>query len=113
MKNIKSYLLLHCVLLLYSFVAIFSKFASEYPFLSFRFILYYGIAVSGLFVYAVLWQQVLKKLPLTVAFANKAIVVVWGMIWGNLIFQEAITIKKMIGVIVIFAGIYLVVTNDE
>lgn len=52
-------------------------------------------------------------MPLTVAYANKGITIVWGIIWGALLFKEAITIKTIIGGVIILIGIYLVVTNNE
>ena len=36
----------------------------------------------ALVVYAVGWQQVIKHLPLTTAYANKAVTVVWGILLG-------------------------------
>ena len=48
-----------------------------------------------LFVYAVLWQQVLKSIPLSIASANKAVTIFWGMWWGFLFFNEEISIKKI------------------
>ena len=86
--RIKSYILLHIVLLLYSMGGICSKLAAGQSFLSLKFILFYGILLLNLAVYALLWQQILKRLPLVTAYANKAITVIWGMLWGYLFFQE-------------------------
>ena len=33
-------------------------------------------------------EQILKHLPLTVAYANKPVSLIWGMIWGTFIFGE-------------------------
>ena len=63
--------------------------------------------LANLVVYAIGWQQILKRLPLTVAFANKAITVVWGIIWGAVFFQEAITPPMIVGAIIVMAGIVL------
>lgn len=52
-------------------------------------------------------------MPLTTAFANKAVTIIWGMLWGVLIFRESITPAMIIGSVVIIAGIWLVVTSDE
>ncbi|MEG1426997.1 MAG: EamA family transporter [Oscillospiraceae bacterium] len=112
-EKIKSYILLHSILLIYSFTGIFSKMASEKEFLSLEFILYYGLVLILLVVYALLWQQVLKRMPLTTAFANKSVVIVWGMIWGAIIFAEKITPYMVIGAAIIFLGVTLVVTADE
>ena len=48
------------------------------------------------------------------AFANKAITVVWGIIWGYLFFDEAITLKKLIGAALVMTGIVLYAkTGDD
>lgn len=111
--NVKAFVLLHVILLMYSFCSVFSKLASEQEFLSFFFILYYGIVLLLLGLYAILWQQVLKKMPLTTAFSNKAIVIVWGMMWGMFFFAEKITWNMILGSIIIFAGVILVVSDYE
>lgn len=96
---------LHVLLLFYSLSGIFSKNAAYQPFLSVLFILLYGGMLAVLFIYAIGWQQIIKRLPLTVAFANKAITVVWGMVWGVLFFGEQINIQMIIGAALVIAGI--------
>ena len=112
-STVKSYLLLYIALLLYSVNGIFSKLASKNQFPSVGFFFYYGLVLLILLIYAVLWQQVLKKMPLTTAFSNKSVTVVFGMLWGTLLFQEQITLQMLIGGAVIIFGIYLVVTDHE
>ena len=58
-------------------------------------------------IYAIAWQQIIKRLPLTFAYANKAIGVIWGMFWGLVAFGESITPKKIIGAVIVIAGIVL------
>lgn len=111
--GIKDYIFLHAILIMYSLGGVFSKSAAQHEFLSFGFILFYGLVLANLFVYAILWQQALKRLPLTTAFANKSITVVWGMLWGILFFREKISLFMIIGAAVIVFGIYLVVTDHE
>lgn len=106
-KTSRTFLLLHLLLALYSVSAIFSKTASAQEFMSFRFILFYGVVLLILFVYALGWQQMLKRLPLTVAFASKAVTVVWGIFWGWAVFHEAVTWGKVLGAAMIIAGIIL------
>lgn len=112
-KKIKYLIMLHILLVFYSFCGVFSKLASGYDPLSLQFILFYGTSIFILGVYAILWQQVLKYFSLTVAFMNKAITVIWGVIWGYLFFNENITIKMIIGAVVVLFGICLVVSSDE
>lgn len=113
MKQFKYIFILHLVLAAYAFLGIASKLASMEAFLSTKFIMYYAVVLFTLFGYAIVWQQLLKKLPLVTAYANKAVTVVWGIIWGRVFFQEAITINKIIGAVIIIAGVYLVVRADS
>jgi drug/metabolite transporter (DMT)-like permease len=112
-SKIKVLLLLQILLMVYSLFGICSKLAAQQPFLSFKFIMYYGIVILNLAMYAVCWQQIIKRLPLVTAFANKAVTVIWGLIWGKIFFQEAITAQKLLGAFIIICGIVLVVTEKE
>ena len=109
----KDFVFLNALLLVYSFSSVCSKAAAAQAFLSFQFFLYYGLVLVILAVYALLWQQVLKRMPLTVAFANKAVVIIWGIVWGMLFFGETLRISMVVGSVIIIAGIYLVVSDDE
>ncbi len=112
-SKIKVLLLLQILLMVYSLFGICSKLAAQQPFLSFKFIMYYGIVILNLAMYAVCWQQIIKRLPLVTAFANKAVTVIWGLVWGKIFFQEAITAQKLLGAFIIICGIVLVVTEKE
>lgn len=111
--RIKDYFFLHVLLMFYSFSSVCSKQAAAQDFLSFHFIIYYGLVLVILFVYAILWQQILKRMPLTVAFANKAVVIIWGIVWGVFFFGETVRPAMLLGSVIIVAGIMLVVTDDE
>lgn len=113
MSKIKTFILLHILLLVYSLSAVCSKMASARTFMSLPFILFYGMVLLILFVYAIAWQQIIKKMPLVTAYANKAITVIWGLIWGLLIFHENISLWNIAGAIIIIVGIMFVVKSDE
>ena len=98
---------LHLMLMLYSMSEICSKKAAGESFLSVCFCLYYGTVILLLGVYAIGWQQVIKRIPLTTAFANKAVTVVWGLVWGALFFREAVTLGKLLGAVLVIAGVIL------
>ena len=104
---------LQASILLFSATGIFTKLASKQPFLSLKFILLYGTAIFLMFVYALLWQQFLKRLPLSTAYANKSVATVWTMLFGYVFFQEEIRLTMVLGAIIIIVGVYLVVTADE
>lgn len=118
--DIKTFAVLHFILLLYSFVGVFMKFAFQKEaqangeeFSLFTFFLFAGLAVLFLGIYAILWQQVLKKMELTVAFTNKAICIIWGMLWGILFLGENITWYKIVGSLIVLPGVVLVVSSNE
>ena len=112
-KNTKTILALNVLLMFFSLGGIFSKLASKQPFLSLKFILCYGALRFIMFVYAIGWQQVIKRLPLTMAYANRAVTIVWGIIWGLLFFNEKLNVGKIIGAVIVIAGVLLYVTESE
>ena len=93
--------------MVYSTSGIFSKLASGKAFLSWPFLLLYGCVILLLGIYALGWQQVLKRIHLSVAYANKAVSVVWGCVWGVLIFHEHLSLGKVIGGLMVLGGIAL------
>ena len=72
---------LHILLLVYSLTEIFSKLAAGASFPSMKFCAFYGMVLLILFVYALGWQQIIKQIPLSTAFANKAVTTIWGTVW--------------------------------
>lgn len=111
--KIKTLFLLHILLMIYSMSGICSKMAAQAKFLSFEFCLYYGIIIFLLGFYAIGWQQIIKRLPLTTAFANKAVTIVWGLVWGLVFFSEKITVGKIIGVFLVVGGVVLYAKADS
>jgi drug/metabolite transporter (DMT)-like permease len=97
----------------YSFSSVLSKLAANEEFLSFKFCLCYGGIIILLGIYAIFWQQIIKKLPLTSAFANKAITIIWGILWGMLFFNEKLTLGMIIGSLLIISGIVLYALSDS
>lgn len=112
-ENIKYFIYLHLLMLFYSMGAVCSKWASGYQVLSTRFIALYAIVLLILGIYAILWQQILKKMSLITAYANKAVTVIWGMVWGMVIFKEQLSINHVIGAVIIILGVCLVVSEEE
>jgi drug/metabolite transporter (DMT)-like permease len=100
-------LALHVLLLIYSLSGFFSKNASMHEFLSVPFCAFYFGMLCILGIYAIGWQQILRHLPLTLAFANKGITVVWGIVWGYVFFHETVTLPKLVGAVMILAGVAL------
>lgn len=111
--DIKVFTALHLLLLFYSLSSVLSKLAAGEVFLSLRWCLCYAGMIAILGVYAIGWQQILKRLPLTVAFANKAVTLVWSMVFGALLFKESISVKQLVGCALAVAGVVLFVQADK
>ena len=63
-------------------------------------------------IYALGWQQILKRLPLTLAYTNKAVTLVWSIVFGVLLFHETVSLKQLIGCALAVAGVVLFVRAD-
>lgn len=117
MKNtffrVRTYILLHILLMFYSMSGVCSKMAANSQFMSVRFCVYYGCVLLLLVLYAIGWQQIIKHLPLTLAFANKAVTISWGMVWGVLVFHEKISLGKIAGALIVIAGVVLYSISDK
>ena len=107
MKNVKwkNILQLQAVVIIYTISSVMAKAAS--------FLLFFGLEFILLGIYALLWQQMIKKFELSVAYANRAMAILWSMIWAVLFFHDRITIRNIVGVAIVLVGIVLVNTDKE
>lgn len=105
-------ILLQAIVAVYTMSGVAAKFASQHEFLSVGFVLLYGIEIAILGVYAVLWQQIIKRIDLSVAYANRSLAILWSMIWAVFFFQETVSIKNIIGVVIVIIGT-IIVNKDE
>lgn len=110
--RLKTLFALHILLMVYSVSGIFSKLAAGFDFLGWQFVGCYAAIIGLLGVYAIGWQQIIKRLPLTTAYANRAVAVVWGIIWGAVFFGEGITLTKIIGAVFVIGGVVLFAKAD-
>ena len=110
--NKEVFLALHLLLLLFAGTTVLSKLAAGEEFLSLRFCLFFGGEFLLLGLYALGWQQILKRLPLTVAYTNKAVTLVWSMVFGALLFHEEVRPKQILGCTLAVLGVVLVVRAD-
>ena len=54
----------------------------------------------------------IKRFELSVAYVNRATTLLWALVWAVLFFKETVSIKNIIGIMIILAGI-IVVNQDE
>lgn len=112
-ENVRYIVYLHLLMLFYSMGTVCSKLAAGYPVLSIPFFALYAIVLLVLGVYAILWQQILKKMSLITAYANKAVTVVWGMVWGMVFFKEQVRFNHVLGAVIIIVGVCFVVSEER
>ena len=105
-------IVLHVMLAIWSCTDVLSKYAAGEDFFSTGFFAMWAGVLVLMGVYALGWQQVIRRMPLATAFANKAITIVWGLFWGVALFGEAVTPGKIVGAVLVVAGIVLFVFSD-
>ena len=110
-SRIADFLQLQGAVIVYSLSTVAAKLASEHEFLSFKYILFFGLEFVILALYAIIWQQVIKKFQLSIAIANKATTLLWSMLWNFIIFSTGITPFKVVGVLVVVLGV--IIMNSE
>lgn len=107
------YLSLVGINLVYASVSLFTKWTSMHAFLSWQYVAGMCGAVGMLGVYAVLWQQVLKRMPVTDAYMFKGLSLVFIMLFSVLIYGEGITWCNAAGALIIIVGITLYAWLDR
>lgn len=99
--------------LLYSVTTVLSKAAARSGLLTPRFFLFMALMLAAMFLYALAWQQLLKRIPLSTAYPFKGTVVVYNLAWAALLFGETITLANVLGSVLILLGVYMVGRNDD
>lgn len=107
MRKWMIYIVLIGINMLYACVSLFTKYASQQEFVSWNFMLGVMGAVGVMGLYAVLWQQILKRVELSVAYMFKGTSIIFVMLLACLLFGEQITWNNILGTIIIIAGIVL------
>ena len=112
-NSIVKYLQLQGAVIVYSLSTVAANCASKYDFLSLGWIGFFALDFLALAIYALIWQQVIKKFQLSVAYANKAITLMWSMLWNFIIFSNGITPKNVIAVLIVVAGVIVMNSSDK
>ena len=111
--NWKNVLQLQAVVVIYTISSVMAKLASGHKEEHMLFLIFFGLEFILLGVYALLWQQMIKKFELSVAYANRAMGILWSMIWAVVFFHDRITVRNILGVAIVLVGIVLVNTDKE
>lgn len=103
--------MIYCVLvgsnLLYACVSLFTKYASQQEFASMAYCLGLAGAIGVMGAYAICWQQILKRVELSIAYMFKGTSLIFVMLFAFALFGEPITIMNVVGAAVIITGITL------
>ncbi|MBO7618374.1 MAG: EamA family transporter [Bacteroidales bacterium] len=81
--------------------------ASGQVFLSWPYMLWIIGAVTVMGLYAVFWQRLLTRLPLSTAYMFKGTSLIFVLIISALVFGESISLTNVIGSAIIITGIIL------
>jgi len=106
--KVKEILFLQFAVVIYTLYGVAAKQAAMYETISWQFFLFFGIEIAILGIYAVLWQQLIKRIDLSVAYANRSMAILWSLIWAILFFGEKITPKNILGVFIVLAGTMII-----
>ena len=109
----KSILQLQAVVIIYTISSVMAKTATMHKDNKLVFLFFFGMEFIMLGVYALLWQQMIKRFELSVAYANRAMAILWSMIWAVIFFKDQITVRNLLGVAIVIVGIMLINTDKE
>lgn len=114
MKKIgwKQIALLQAIIIIYTMSGIMAKFASAGETLQ-KLILFLGLDLFFLGIYAICWQQMIKIFPLSVAYANRAMALLWSAVWAKIIFGEEISLRQMMGIALVIVGTMVINTEQQ
>ena len=86
----RAVVLIQLSVMLYTLSGVAGKYASAHAFLSMPFILLYGLEICILGIYAIVWQQIIKRYDLSIAYANEKI----AKIMEGMEVVKAIVVRK-------------------
>ena len=107
MIKVKEIAALVGVNMVYACVGVCTKMAALQETGSWPYLLWFGGAVAIIAVYALLWQQVLRRIELSTAYMFKGTTLIFTMLIAALLFGEQITIPNIVGSIIIVTGIVI------
>ena len=111
--SLKNILVLQAVVIVYTLSSVVAKLATGEELFSFSFFLFYGLEIVILGIYAILWQQMIKRFDLSVAYANRAMALLWSAVWAVVLFRESLGIKQIIGIAFVVLGTVIVNSDSK
>lgn len=108
-----NYLILHLLFIVYACNTVLGRMAAPYDWDDWH---RYACLCGVLFllgIYAIGWQLILKKFTLGIAYANRSMVVIWGILLAWLCLDESLSWTLLLGAGFIVSGILLVSSEEE
>ncbi len=110
--SVKNILILQGVVVIYTLSSVVAKFATGQELFSFSFFVFYGLEILILGIYAILWQQMIKRFDLSVAYANRAMALLWSAIWAIVLFHDTLALRQILGIAFVVLGT-VIVNSDQ
>ena len=96
---------------LYACTGVFCKMASRYPTGTVGYWLCVAAALGILGIYAVLWQQIIAKVPISSAYMFRGTALVFALLLAAFLWGEPITRHNLAGAAILVVGITLYVRS--
>lgn len=106
--TLKNIILLQAIIIIYTVSSVMAKLTSASKDEPMKGFLFFCLEFLLLVVYAVFWQQMIKRFELSVAYANRSMAILWSMIWAVVFFHDKITIRNVLGVLLVLVGTIIV-----
>ncbi len=107
------HLFINFVFFFYSLISIAMKLGSNQKFFSLNFLIFYFIVILMLFIYAIMWQKILKYFNLGTAYIYKGTTIIWTLLWSVIFFSEKISFNNMIGGLIVLFGIFMIQRKEN
>lgn len=96
------------VVIIYSVSTVMAKLAAKEELISFRGIMFYALYIGCLGIYAIFWQQLIKRVELSIAYANRCMNLLWSSLWAIFLFHEKLSITNTCGLLLVLIGTFFV-----
>lgn len=110
--RIRKVLLINLTFIIYTLSVVFGKFASSNEVGSFDFIVYYSLQLLCFLIYAGFWQKLISDFNLSLVYSLKSLTIFWSLIFGYLLFNEALNLAQFFAICIIGLGLVLVYKNE-
>lgn len=98
---------------IYSLSGFFTKLASRCEFLSLPYLTFLFCVLVVLGCYAVLWQMILKRIPLSRAYMFRSLGVIYGLLIACFAFGERITTPNILGCTTVMLGLRVLLSESS